>query len=163
MSYSSHKKTIGRDSNDTSSKAGLETLRDERPIDLKRRQFVRIVTASAAAFAASACGGGGSGPSGGSLAAGSSNATADTNLPAGANRPPAWEAIPTITFMQGVAASFSIAAYVSDADGDALAILKNSVALPQGVTYDVVTKSFVYDGVGPVGSTDGHVLTATEG
>jgi hypothetical protein len=37
------------------------------------------------------------------------------------------------------------------------------VALPAGVTFDAASKRFVYDGVGAVGSTSGHVLTADDG
>jgi hypothetical protein len=46
---------------------------------------------------------------------------------------------------------------------DVLTITKNSIALPAGVTYDAAGKRFVYDGVGAVGSTTGHVLTANDG
>jgi hypothetical protein len=80
-----------------------------------------------------------------------------------ANLPPAWRTVPNITFAQGVASSVSIASYVSDANGDALAITKNSAALPPGVTYDAANKRFVYDGVGAVGVTSGNVLTADDG
>jgi hypothetical protein len=57
----------------------------------------------------------------------------------------------------------SIAAYASDPDGDALTITKNAAALPAGVTYDAAGKRFVYDGIGAVASTSGHVLTADDG
>jgi hypothetical protein len=71
--------------------------------------------------------------------------------------------VATIQFTQGVASSVSIAAYVSDPNGDALTITKNAVALPAGVTFDAAGKRFVYDGVGALGSTSGHVLTADDG
>jgi hypothetical protein len=69
-----------------------------------------------------------------------------------------WSAVPTITFTEGVPASFSVALYFSDTA--AVGILKNAAELPAGVTYDVATKSLVYDGTGPVSFTNGHVLTA---
>jgi hypothetical protein len=53
--------------------------------------------------------------------------------------------------------------YVSDADGDALALSINAVALPSGVTFDATNKLFRYDGVGAVGSAAGIVLTANDG
>jgi hypothetical protein len=80
-----------------------------------------------------------------------------------ANQPPAWRTVPTITFAQGVAASVSIAAYVTDPNGDALTITRNVAALPPGVTYDAGNKRFVYDGVGAVGIASGNVLTADDG
>ena len=79
------------------------------------------------------------------------------------NLPPAWQTVPTITFAQVVASSVSIAAYVTDPNGDALTITKNSAALPAGVTYDAPNKRFVYDGGGAVGITSGNVLTADDG
>jgi len=80
-----------------------------------------------------------------------------------ANLPPAWRTVPNVNFAQGVASSVSIASYVSDANSDTLAIIKNSAALPAGVTYDAGNKRFVYDGVGAVGNTSGNVLTADDG
>ena len=80
-----------------------------------------------------------------------------------ANLSPAWRTVPTIAFAQGVAASVSIAAYVTDSNGDALTITRNSAALPPGVTYDAGNRRFDYDGVGAVGNTSGSVLTADDG
>lgn len=79
------------------------------------------------------------------------------------NLAPVWKTVPTITFVQGVASTVSIAAYATDPNGDALTITKNSVALPAGVTYDEANKRFVYDGTGTVGSAGGNVLTADDG
>jgi len=79
------------------------------------------------------------------------------------NQAPVWQTVPTLTFTEGVAATISVAGYVNDPDGDVLTIAKNSAALPAGVTYDEVNQQFVYDGVGRVGSTDGHELTADDG
>ena len=76
---------------------------------------------------------------------------------------PVWSAVPAIAFVQGVAASISIASYVSDPDGDALTLTKNAVELPPGVTFDAANKQFIYDGIGAIGSTSGHVLTAEDG
>jgi hypothetical protein len=79
------------------------------------------------------------------------------------NQSSVWMMVPTISFVRGVPSSFSIAAYVSDPDGDALTITKNAAALPPGVTYDVANKRFVYDGLGTAAGTSGHVLTADDG
>lgn len=79
------------------------------------------------------------------------------------NLAPVWSSVPAITFVQGVASSISIAAYVTDPNGDPLTIAKNSIALPAGVTYDQLNQRFVYDGIGAVGSTGGNVLTADDG
>ena len=110
---------------------------------MTRREFLYTLTAGAAALTAAACGGG-------------------SGAPPGSNQPPVWQTLPTITFTQGIASSISIAAYVTDSDNDLLTIVKNSAALPAGVTYDSATKSFVYDGIGGVGSTEGHILTASD-
>lgn len=83
--------------------------------------------------------------------------------PSGGNQAPVWRAIPHLQFAEGVASSISIAAFVSDADGDMLSILKNEAALPPGVTYDAAGQRFVYDGIGAPGTTDDHVLTADDG
>lgn len=142
------------------------TLSEQPATRLTRRTFLRNVSVSAAALVASACGGGGGG---GSAFAGSNGLATTPVQPTtpvqspGSNLPPVWNLVPTITFTEGVAASFSIAAFVTDAENDRLNITKNLVALPAGVTYDAATKSFVYDGVGAIGATSGHVLTATEG
>lgn len=134
-----------------------------------RRTFVHALAASAAAVALSACGGGEeenqaqANPSPSPGGNGNSGNNPGNNTPPVANASPTWRAVPTITFTQGVPASISIAAYVSDADGDAIVITKNSAALPPGVTYDAASKSLVYDGVGAVGSTTGHVFTADDG
>jgi hypothetical protein len=77
--------------------------------------------------------------------------------PAGA---PEWVTVPTISFVQGTASTFSISGYVSDPQGLSLTITKNAVALQDGVTYSPTLKQFVYDGVGAVSSTSGHILTA---
>ena len=96
------------------------------------------------------------------------NGSSDPNahgagLPAGESRAPVWKTLPTLAFTQGIAASISIAEFVSDPDGDSLSIVKNDVPLPAGVTYDPAGKRFVYDGRGPAAATDGHVLTARDG
>lgn len=138
---------------------------------ITRRVFLRNMSVTAAAIVTTACGGGGN--------AASTSATEIAETSAGvtgasmqqrpsspgnttSDSPPVWNEIPTISFTEGVASTFSIAAFVSDDDVAALTILKNELALPPGVTYDPATKSFVYDGIGSVGATSGHVLTATE-
>ena len=85
------------------------------------------------------------------------------NPPNGDNQPPLWREIPHLQFAEGVASSISIAAFVSDADGDMFSITKNEAALPPGVTYDAAGQRFVYDGIGAPGTTDDHVLTADDG
>lgn len=80
-----------------------------------------------------------------------------------AKRTPTWTTVPTITFVQGQAATISVAGYATDEDDDPLTFSKNGVALPAGVTFDAANKRFVYDGIGPAGGTDNHVLTADDG
>jgi len=127
-------------------------MKTDSAYDAKRRAFLRAVTTTTAALAVGACGG---------AAVDSTSATSGAN-PA-SNLPPVWQTVATIQFTQGVASSISIAAYASDPNGDALTITRNAVALPAGVTYDAAGKRFVYDGVGALGSTSGHVLTADDG
>lgn len=138
----------------------------------QRRRFIQLMSASAATVALQACGGGGSatastsqgGPAPAepvlppSTAAGSSGPSA--LVPA--STPPVWTVVPTLAFTQGVASTISISKYVKSASGGPLAIALNGLALPPGVTYNARTLSFVYDGIGAVGSTGGHVLTASD-
>ncbi len=133
--------------------------------EISRRTFV-VLTIGSVALAA-ACGsddegkpGSNPGSGGGAGAGGSAGAGGDAGS---GNQAPVWTTVPTIQFVQGIASSVSIAEYVSDADGDALTISLNSVPLPAGVTYDQPGKRFVYDGVGAVSTTSGHVLTADDG
>lgn len=147
----------------------------ERVHRITRRVFLRNMSMTAAAIVATACGGGSGADSAATGVADASstplapvsptqqNPSAPAVETAAASRAPVWNEIPTIAFTEGVASTFSIAAYVSDADSDALTILKNELALPPGVTYDPATKSFIYDGIGSAGMTSGHVLTAMEG
>lgn len=116
----------------------------------ERRAFLKVLTTTTAALAMGACGGG---ADSGSVPAASP----------GANLAPVWQPVTAIAFTQGVQSSVSIAAYVSDPNGDPLTITKNAAALPAGVTYDAANKRFVYDGDGAVFSTGGHVLTADDG
>lgn len=140
---------------------------------ITRRVFLRNMSVTAAAVVATACGGGGGVASGAAEVAEAAanvpasptqqNPSAPAVETAAASRAPVWNEIPTITFTEGVASTFSVAAFISDDDSEALTILKNELALPPGVTYDPATKSFVYDGIGSAGVTSGHVLTAMEG
>lgn len=174
MSECSYDVTISEMTMNNSDRTGC-TMADSEPEScaaashpadqLTRRTFLRNVTVTAAALLANGCGGAG----GATLAGDNSPAPLPGQPPStppgqspSPNRPPVWSVIPTITFTQGIAASFSIAAFVTDEDNDALSIVKNAVALPVGVTYDAASKSFVYDGIGDIGSTGGHVLTASE-
>jgi len=133
-----------------------KTAAKDRAYDANRRAFLRTITAATTAvLATGACT---SAVSPKASEAGSANQPA-TNLP------PVWQTVPSVTFTQGVASSVSIAGYVSDPNGDPLtiALQPNDPALPAGVTYDAIGKRFVYDGVGAVGSTSGHILTADDG
>lgn len=140
----------------------------------QRRQFMKLMSAGAAGLALQACGGGGSATAGTSQ--GGPAPSAETGLPPStatggnsgpsalvpASAPPVWTTVPTLTFTQGVASTISISKYVKSSNGGPLAIALNSIALPPGVTYNARTLSFVYDGIGAVGSTEGHVLTASD-
>ena len=135
--------------------------------DAGRRTVLRGLAAGAAALVVTACGGSATTSGGPSVPTNPGGQPPPPGTPppppSGVNHAPEWQTISTIAFTQGVAATFSIAGYVSDVDGDALTILKNSAALPPGVTYNAANKEFVYDGVGALGSTSGHVLTADDG
>jgi hypothetical protein len=71
--------------------------------------------------------------------------------------------IPTVTFTRGVASIFSLASFVSDANGDALTITMNAITLPAGVTFDAAGKRLVYDGIGATASVGGVRMTANDG
>ena len=122
--------------------------------DAKRRAFLQALATTSAAFAVSACGGDAVTPT---------TSTGGGGPPPPTNHAPVWSAMPTVTFTQGVASTFSVASFVSDPDGDALTLTRNAVALPVGVTFDAGNKRFVYDGIGSLGSTNNVVLTADDG
>jgi hypothetical protein len=133
-----------------------------RSTELTRRSFIGTAAAGAGALALGACNGmvdGMSDPDGG-VGGRDSGPRADG---APGNGAPVWTSIPPITFVAGVASDFSIMPYVSDPDGDALALALNDVALPAGVTFDAAGMRFVYDGSGPIAMTTGHVLSADDG
>ena len=130
--------------------------------DWTRRCFMQGLIAGAAAVL-SACGAGsdaknGAAPNGDGVSPGP-----DVNASPLANDSPQWTSVPPLTFTQGIASSISIAAFVVDANNDALTITTNAMPLPPGVTYDAAGLRFVYDGIGEVGETDNHVLTADDG
>jgi hypothetical protein len=166
MSYLTDKKNVVVDNGGTTSATIRQTEENGPKTQMTRRMFMRTFGAGAAAFTLNACGGGGMSGNGGAGSAAQPTPSAGTNTPpqptpsAGTNTPPLWSTVPTITFTEGVVATISIAGYVTDTQ--ALTISKNSAALPAGVTYNAATKSFIYDGIGSVGLTDGHVLTAVE-
>ncbi|MEM6993434.1 MAG: hypothetical protein AAF721_23170 [Myxococcota bacterium] len=102
------------------------------------------------------------GPTGdGDSSTGSSSETGPD--PTGEQGAPVWMTVPTLSFVQGVPSEVSVAAYVSDPEGDALTLMLNDVALPEGVTFDPTSMTFVYDGSGPAATTSGHVLAADDG
>jgi hypothetical protein len=128
----------------------------------ERREFLRALTLSTAALSVGAC------TSQVSYTPPGANPPAPNPGPGNpppppTNQAPVWQVVPNILFTQGVATSISITPYVLDPNGDALTITKNAAALPAGVTFDAVNKRFVYDGIGAVASTSGHVLTADDG
>ena len=145
--------------------------------DVTRRGFLHVFVAAAGAIALDACGEDASSsaaPDGDRRDGAADSDLGDARSPSdaeahdsgaidAANRGPVWAAVPMIAFTVGVPATISIAAFVTDPDGDPLAIRKNAAALPPGVTYDSATKHFVYDGVGAVYETVGHVLSADDG
>ena len=125
-----------------------------------RREFLKSLTLASVALAVTGCTS--------NSQVGPKDPAARASVPSSPaspapNLPPTWQTVSTITFTQGVKATFSIAGFVSDPNGDPLTITKNAVALPPGVTYDVASKSFIYDGVGAPASTSGHILTASDG
>jgi hypothetical protein len=149
---------------------------------VNRRRFLGVLTAGATSLALQACGGGG----GGGVAVNGSAAAAVIPPAAGGTAPStpaspttstststsaststtsaatvAWAMVPTISFTQGVASSISVAQWLQGADAATVAITLNAAALPAGVTFNAATRTLDYDGVGAVGSTDGHILTAT--
>ena len=133
--------------------------------DAERRAFLMKLAATTAALAVNACTSNvsynappGSNPGGGNPG----GPPPPPPLP-GPNSAPVWQPLPAIAFTQGVASSFAIDPFVSDPDGDVLAITKNAAALPAGVTFDAPNHRFVYDGIGAAASTSGHVLTADDG
>lgn len=132
---------------------------------LTRRHFIKFAAAGAGSIALQACGGGG----GGSATTAGVAPTTPTSPPPTTTNPPApppagvgstpvWSAIPTLTFTLGVPGSIPIGQYVS---GNVAAIRLNDMELPEGVSYNDLTRSFDYDGVGGLASIDGYVLTAT--
>lgn len=135
----------------------------------ERREFLRALTLSTAALAVGGCSSKVSYTPATSSTPGSNPGNPGNPPPPPppppVNQAPVWQTIPTITFTQGVAATISIAAFVSDPNGDPLTITlqPNDPALPAGVTYDSANKRFVYNGSGGVATTSGHVLVADDG
>ena len=122
--------------------------------DAKRRALLRALATTTAALVAGCGGGGGEGNAPASAAPAPGPTT---------NVAPVWVNIPTVAFTQGVASSFSLASFVSDANGDALTITMNAVTLPAGVTFDAAGKRLVYNGIGAVASVGGVRMTANDG
>lgn len=116
---------------------------------------MQAIFAASSAVALSSCGG--------AMLDGDDDSAADPDAQTpGEAGAPVWQPVPTLFFVEGVAGSISIAAFVSDPDGDPLTITKNDMALPPGVTYDEAGQRFVYDGTPGTSSTSGHVLSATD-
>ena len=79
----------------------------------------------------------------------------------GANLPPTWATVPTVTFTLGIPSTFSIASFVTGPNSALYTINHNGV-LPNGVTFDSANKRFAYDGSGVAQSTDNHALIADD-
>lgn len=126
--------------------------------DAKRRALLRALATTTATLVAGCGGGGGEGNAPASAAPAPGPAPGPTT-----NVAPVWVNIPTVAFTQGVASSFSLASFVSDANGDALTITMNAVTLPAGVTFDAAGKRLVYNGIGAVASVGGVRMTANDG
>ena|SRR5215471_3833287 len=114
-----------------------------------RRAFLGTLATATAALAVAGCG--------------SSEVSANSPGGGSANLPPAWQTVPTVTFVQGVASSFSVASYVSDPNGNALALSVAAGSLPAGVTFDAAGKRFVYNGSGSLAVANGVMLSANDG
>ncbi|MCW5661979.1 MAG: hypothetical protein KIT60_30110 [Burkholderiaceae bacterium] len=136
------------------------------------KSLTRRAVLAAGTFAVMGCSGGGDGvdvpesgagdSTSGSGGGGTGGGTGGGNGGGGDdNGSPVWSTVPTVTFTVGVPAVFSIAAFVTEPDGDPLTIT-HSGSLPNGVTFDAANKRFVYDGSGVAQSTGGHVLTADD-
>ena len=156
MPYFETKLALGVDRVVSSQITRIQTAKHESQPETNRRRFLFTLGAGAAAFALNGC----SVSSSTSIATRSINSSAGPSLNSAFKSVPTWTDLPTITFSEGVPASISIAMYFSDAA--LVEIVKNSAELPPGVTYDVGTKSLVYDGTGPGGFTEGHVLMAVQ-
>lgn len=141
---------------------------------LSRRRFITLLSAGATSLAVQACGGGGGGDAPASASPVPPAAPAApvpvTALPPAPVAPApapapalAWSTVPTLVFTHGVPSTVSLKQWLTGANGTALALTLNSVPLPAGITYNSVTQSFDYDGIGAVASTDGHVLTVIGG
>jgi hypothetical protein len=124
----------------------------------KRRAFLRALATTTAALAVGRCGGDVSVPANAAPGPGPGPGPGPAT-----NVPPVWVTIPTVTFTQGVASSFSLGSFVTDANGDALVITMNAVTLPAGVTFDALGKRLVYDGNGAAASVGGVQMTADDG
>lgn len=139
---------------------------------LSRRGFIGLLGASAASFALQGCGGGGAStaatapapvapapvlPATPVAAPAAPVAVAPVADPMPA---PTWLPIPPLLFTQGVAASVSIAGYVSAANLKAFSLSLAGSPLPAGVTFNAATYAFDYDGRGTTTTSDGHVLVA---
>ena len=125
-----------------------------------RRAFLRALAVMTAVLAVARCGGGGSSGNGTPVAGGPGPGPAPAPGP---NVAPVWTTIPAVGFTQGVASSFPLASFVSDANGDALTLTMNAVNLPAGVTFDAAGKQLVYNGIGTAASVNGVQMTADDG
>jgi len=83
-------------------------------------------------------------PLAGQAAANDPNKEGATQIPANAG--PVWQPSPTIDFVEGVPATVSIRAFVTDPDSDPFVINLNSGTLPPGITWNPNTATLAYDG-----------------
>jgi hypothetical protein len=127
--------------------AGIRS--SQEACDAGRRAFLGALATATAALAVPGCS--------------SPVETTSSSSSSGSNVAPAWATIPTVTFVKGVASSFAISPYVSDANGNPLALTVTAGSLPAGVTFDPAGKRFSYDGNGNLAVANGVVLSADDG
>lgn len=156
----------------TTSSPNLSSVPADDVQAASRRRVLKLLAVGAGSLAVQACGGGGGGAPGTALASGPvttggklSPDSPPSPDPTGTPPPsgPVWTTVPDLNFTQGVAASISVAQYVTDSAAKTLLLALTAGTLPPGVTFNATTKTFNYDGVGAAATTTGLVLTATEG
>ncbi len=129
---------------------------------ITRRRFITYCTAGATSLVVQGCGGGGANaaPVTSATSGGSSLPPTTPSTPTPTPVAPIWSTVPTLVFTQGVAASISVAQYVSSSSSAALVLTLNSILLPAGVSFNAAAMRFDYDGAGALVISDGHVLAA---
>jgi hypothetical protein len=125
-----------------------------------RRQFLRLMGASAAGFGLSACGGSNLSESAIATPESPSQTPVLLGVKATSETLPIWSTVPTLSFTVGVPSSISVAQFVTSRSLTDIAITLNPAQLPAGVSYDTARQTFDYDGNSTLGSAAGLVLVA---